>query len=221
MAVGRLLLFPLGRREICHGALQERLRRVAVLRKTGDSDAHCYGLRFLVTAAEDGDLGQAGQQPGGGRDRRGAVRLRQQHGEIVVLDAGDELRRRDGLGQRGGDHAEEPVTQGLTVAGVELSEVIDVQQHQRETLSIASSAHHLALQHLLEVTAVVHPGDWIDIAEPDRFIAHQQVSQGQRQMADQQLQRFDVTFVPVEREDDQAQGFALHHHGHEGELAHL
>src|SRR5205814_1750841 len=81
----------------------------------------------IQIAGERGNLREARGQPRCDGHGRGAVRFGQQHGELVVVEAGDDLRRRHGFGEADGGAAEEPVTHRLAVLFVERAERVQVE----------------------------------------------------------------------------------------------
>jgi hypothetical protein len=112
------------------GALHQRLDVAAVLGEHRDPDAGADEQRQALEAERL--LDRAGQLDGdllGLLDRRAG---RQQDRELVAADAGDQLGAGDSGLQAGADLAQQPVTGLVAERVVELLEVVEVDQQQRE-----------------------------------------------------------------------------------------
>ena len=112
------------------GALHQRLDVAAVLGEHRDADAGAHEQRQAVEAERL--LDRAGQLDGDllGLLDRGAGR--QQDGELVAADAGDQLGAGDAGLQAGADLAQQPVAGLVAERVVELLEVVEVDQQQRQ-----------------------------------------------------------------------------------------
>ena len=112
------------------GALHQRLDVAAVLGEHRDADAGAHEQRQALEA--EGLLDRAGEAAGDGLGLLDGGAGRQQDGELVAADAGHQV----GAGHAGlqprADLAQEPVTRLMAERVVELLEVVEVDQQQRE-----------------------------------------------------------------------------------------
>jgi hypothetical protein len=95
-------------------------------------------------AGHRGGPGQLGGQVPGPRDRlrRGRARTGEQHGELVAAEPHQQVAGRSGGGEPGRGGAQQVVSGGMAERGVDLFEVVDVQQEQRHRRGRVQAAQH-------------------------------------------------------------------------------
>src|SRR5439155_11683696 len=96
-------------------------------------------------------------------------RLRQHDRELVAANTARDVRRADDVANPLGGLGEHPVTREVAYAVVDRLEVVEVEHDQRQLAAVAVRTGDLARQRLVEVAAVVQPGERVDVGELPRL----------------------------------------------------
>ena len=99
------------------------------------------------------------------RDRR----LGHDHRELVAADAAGDVRRPDDVEDPVGGLGQHRVAGEMADPVVDRLEVVEVEHDEREGAAVAVGAGDLARERLVEVAAVVQPGESVEIRELARL----------------------------------------------------
>ena len=95
----------------------------------------------------------------------GHGRLREDDGELVAADAAGDVGRADDVAEPLGRLGEHGVAGEVADPVVDRLEVVEVEHDQRQLALVAIRAGHLPAQGLVEVAAVVEPGQRVHVGE--------------------------------------------------------
>src|SRR5688500_14196940 len=99
----------------------------------------------------------------------------------------------------------------MAIILVEVREVVDVKQDQRQAAAVASGADDLRFECFQEEAAAMDPGHGVDTAVAGRFFAGEQSFKGEGAVTGSQLEKLNVRLDFGEHEDTDAEGLAFHH----------
>src|SRR6185295_10662841 len=146
-------------------------------------DDRARGVAAHAQAGGDPEL-LAGAQPErahlpphafGDGEGAGEVGLGEEDGELLAAVAGDDVGLADGLAEGGGQVAEHLVPHLVAVGLVDVLEVVEVEEEQRQRVVVALGAAELLAEAVLEVAVVVDGGEPVgdgETVEPGALLQH-------------------------------------------------
>ncbi len=145
------------------GVARQDLVVVAVRRIAGDADRHRHAQ---LVALHHARLGQALQQLAGHQLGAGGVGAGQQHGELVAAEAGHGVDLAQAALQAARDLAEQRVAHAVAEGVVDVLELVQIHEHQRERPMVAARHARQLADAVGEQAAVGQVGEGVDVRQP-------------------------------------------------------
>ncbi len=125
---------------------------------------------------------------GGHGDGAGEIGVREDDGEFVAAEAGEEVGRTEGLPNRAAELRQDDVAGRVSERVVDLLEVVDVEHQKRERQAVHAGALDLMRQLAAEVAFVPDAGQIVRVGEGEDLLPCGVVCEEQRHLGGEDLQ---------------------------------